>query len=184
LSQFDGYSGKTGEVAKDFWWFTYYANGLNPCDALHLKEEHIQGDCISFIRQKAGKKNKSGKLILIDLCPDLRAIIERRKANGYLFGSDLRQGMSAIEETEYIRTFRKSKNDSLWRISKLFTLRFPINLSMAGPLFATSMKLGGVSNEQTADEMGHSHSWTTNGYQGSIGNRQTKNNAVHLTAFR
>ena len=64
--------------AKDFWFFSYLANGINTKDIALLKYRNIQGEYLVFERAKTEKSTRSDpKPISVFITEDLQQIINR-----------------------------------------------------------------------------------------------------------
>jgi hypothetical protein len=66
------------QMAKDFWLFSYFGNGMNPKDIAFLKWRNISGDYLTFQRAKTeGAQRSDPKLITIYVNEDMRGVISR-----------------------------------------------------------------------------------------------------------
>lgn len=79
------------EKARDFWVFTYLANGMNMIDILLLKYENINGDKFTFVRHKTKKTAKANPVMVkVFLTEPLIRIIEKwgnkdKSKDNYIF---------------------------------------------------------------------------------------------------
>ena len=64
--------------AKDYWFFCYFGNGMNPKDLAYLKYKNIDGEYLTFIRAKTERATRTDpKLITAYINEDMQKIIER-----------------------------------------------------------------------------------------------------------
>jgi integrase/recombinase XerD len=66
------------QKAKDFWFFSYFANGMNIQDVVKLRRRDIYGDYLIYERAKTEKTMRSDpKVITVFINDDMRVILER-----------------------------------------------------------------------------------------------------------
>ena len=66
------------QKAKDFWLFSYFANGINPKDIVRLKFKNINDNYIYFERSKTERSMRSDpKIITVFITDDMKSIIGR-----------------------------------------------------------------------------------------------------------
>ena len=73
--------GSRKELARDFWLFSYYANGCNIKDIVHLRWKDIdwKEGVIQFVRKKTERANKSNQVqITAVIHPHITEVIQRR----------------------------------------------------------------------------------------------------------
>ena len=92
------------EIAKDFWFFSYYAYGLNTKDLCELKHSSVRNSEFDYVRAKTKRTKKVITHKKVALNAPLRQIIERRKASdsNYLFGL-ISENDSALERHKKIK---------------------------------------------------------------------------------
>ncbi len=76
------------EMAKDFWFFSYYSYGMNVRDISELTHKSVQKDNFSYVRAKTKNTKKERTIKQVPLTDTLKQIIERRKNTDseFLFG--------------------------------------------------------------------------------------------------
>lgn len=76
------------EIAKDYWFFSYYSYGLNTKDLCELTHSSVKDNEFHYVRAKTRSTKKEITHKKVPLNDPLRQIIERRKATDskYLFG--------------------------------------------------------------------------------------------------
>ena len=63
--------------SKDFWFFSFLCNGLNPRDIFDLKWKNIQGERMTYLRHKTAKRYAEPEPIVLYLHPMAFDIIKR-----------------------------------------------------------------------------------------------------------
>jgi integrase len=175
--------------AKDFWLFSYFANGINPTDIAHLKYKNIDGEFIIFERAKTENSTRtSPKPITVFLSEDLKTIIDYwgnkdEKKNNYLFPV-LELGLTALRQVELIELFVQAINDWMAKIRKKLGIEKKITTYVARHTFSTVMKRSGVSTEFIQEALGHTDKRTTENYLDSFELKVKKEFAELLTSFK
>jgi len=163
----------TENRARDMFMACYLANGLNFKDLALLKWSNLNGDIISFVREKTKRTNKvSGKEIKIYVLPELRKIIEtwgspNKGPNDYIFDI-VDDTMSAKVQHNRIRQFQRRVNKRLVEIGEHLGIKIPLNTNLARHSFATALKIADVPVSQVSELMGHSSIVTTSHYLKSL----------------
>ena len=156
------------QAARDIWVFSYFCGGMNINDICRLKRENIEGNTLSFYRNKT--KDTSGRNSLpirILLQPEVFEILNRQKAlTGYLFPV-LKPNLSIKRESELIQQFTKTTNKYLKHIGA--KLHIPkLTTQTARHSFATTLRNNGVPLAFISKSMGHTTTKTTEIYFGSF----------------
>ena len=155
-------------AAKDIWVFSYFCGGMNINDICRLKHENVEGDMLSFYRNKT--KDTSGRNSLpirILLQPEAVEILNRQRVlTGYLFPV-LQPNLPLKRESALIQQFTKTTNKYLKRIgSKLGIPK--LTTQTARHSFATTLMNHGAPLTFISKSMGHSTTKTTEIYLGSF----------------
>lgn len=176
------------DKARDFWLFSYLANGMNFQDICRLKVQNIQQDHIVFFRTKTRRANKGNPLpITIVLDDDLQRIIHKWGSisggpDDYLFAI-INGLMSEKERRKRIRQFIKTTNKWLGRICKQEGIS-SITTYSARHTFSTILKNSGAPVEFIRDALGHSNMITTRNYLSAYPDAQKKGYIELLTTFK
>ena len=175
--------------AKDMWFFSYSANGMNVKDIAFLKYENIKDDEINFVREKTKHSTRDNqRIIQIILNYELKRIIakwgnKKHLPKNYIFNilkepdnpqqvySDVHQAVKTINK--YMK--RIAINQQLSRIP---------TTNFARHSFSTVLKRAGVSIEMISEQLGHSSIKTTQIYLDSFEKEQRKEIGKHLFAFK
>jgi integrase/recombinase XerD len=175
--------------AKDFWLFSYFANGINPTDIAHLKYKNIEGEYIIFERAKTENATRlATKPITVYITEDMRRIIdywgnEDNSPNNYLFPV-FQHGMTALRQVELIELFVQALNDWMVKIRKKLGIEKKVTTYVARHTFSTIMKRSGASTEFIQEALGHTNIKTTESYLDSFEREMKKEYANKLTAFK
>lgn len=181
---------QTGEQqARDYWFFSYFGNGMNPKDIANLRYKNIDGDYLIFERSKTENSLRSDpKPITVFLNDDMKAIIERwgnknHSANNYIFPV-LEHGVTPLRQYELIQNFVGFINDWMKRILKNLGINKKATTYVARHTFSTVLKRSGASTEFIQEALGHTDLKTTESYLDSFGKEVKKEFAGKLTAFK
>lgn len=160
-------------IAKDFWFFCYLGNGMNPKDMVNLKEKNIRNELIVFERSKTQRTaRKESPTITFFLTEELKVIIGRRgnkgrKKDDYIFPI-LEAGLTPLEEFTRVQQFIKFMNLWMGKIAqKLGMPQKPLAME-ARHSFATIMRDSGARTEFIQEALGHKDSKTTQAYLDSF----------------
>ncbi|MEO7049989.1 MAG: phage integrase SAM-like domain-containing protein [Ferruginibacter sp.] len=115
---------KEQQKAKDFWFFSFYGNGMNVKDIICLKYKNIKGEFLVFERAKTELTTRGREPIVIScfLNQDMLDIIERwgNKNNdpeNYIFPI-LKPGLSPIRQFEIKKNFNDFINKHMIKVSE------------------------------------------------------------------
>ncbi|MBT3422822.1 MAG: tyrosine-type recombinase/integrase [Bacteroidetes bacterium] len=175
------------EKAKNFWFFSFFGNGINFKDIANLRYKNIDGDYCCFLRAKTTEASSEVIEVRFYLLSELKKIISKygnknRTLNNYIFPI-LKEGMSPKDQNRKIAQFIKTTNKWLGRISEDLKLEFKITTYTARHSFATHLKNKNASTEYISESLGHSNIYTTKAYLDSFGDELKKKNAEELLKF-
>lgn len=171
-------------LAKDFFFFSYLANGLNPADVLNIKHSDIiDGRKFNVIREKTKNSNKIEKPITIHLNAPLMGILKRRAGKGkYLW--DYYNDTDTWDDKKRRRGYYvKRINVLLKEIAVILDLPEKISTTWARHSMATSSIRKGSSMEAVSEAMGHSSTRVTKGYFAGFEDSVQKEHQQRLTEF-
>lgn len=151
-------------------------------DILQLKNKNIDGDTISFIREKT--KRSTSKTIRVSLKEHARKIISKyckdnSNPNDYIFSTIndniiINDKMTATEKNRIKQNFTRRVNSHLTKINKILKLPIKLTTYTARHSFATILKNNNVPIAFISDSLGHSSIKTTQNYLGSF-----EDSAIH-----
>ena len=173
--------------AKDFFFFCYLGNGINPKDVSELKIKNIKNDMIVFIRHKTIETQQTPKEIMIYIDDEIKRIISVHGSNStnpndYLF-SFFNSCKDLKHHNATFKRFKSTNNSSLKAISKKLNLGCNIYLGIARHSFATKHKLDGTPTSFISEFLGHSNQRTTEGYMKSLPSDVMKSANSKLLSF-
>ena len=179
--------GSRKELARDFWLFSYYANGCNIKDIVHLRWKDIdwKEGVIQFVRKKTERANKSNQVqITAVIHPHITEVIQRRgvddsQPENYVF-SIIDANQTAEEQYKHTKEFVRRINIGLKQIAKELNLTKNLTTYTARHSHAYALLMGGASLEVIMDQFKHSSMKTTMNYIDSIDNEKRKDIAKLL----
>jgi len=177
------------QLAKDYWLFSYFANGMNPKDIACLKYRNINDEYLVFERSKTQRALRNDpKPITVYVNDDMKAIIERRgnkdkSASNYIFPI-MEPGMSPLRQYDIIQLFVSLVNSWMKNILKNLGINKNATTYVARHTFSTVMKRSGASTEYIQEALGHSNIKTTENYLDSFDKEVKKEFSQRLTSFK
>lgn len=175
--------------AKDFWLFSYFANGMNPKDIALIKYKNIHDDFLIFDRSKTEHHFRSDpRPISVFISDEMKEIMERwankdKSPNNYIFPI-LESGVTPLRQYELVQLFVRSINDWMDRIVKSLGITRKATTYVARHSFSTVLKRSGASTEFIQNALGHTDVKTTENYLGSFDNDVIKQYAGRLSSFK
>ncbi|HUZ57549.1 MAG TPA: site-specific integrase [Hanamia sp.] len=174
--------------AKDYWLFSYLANGINCKDIAFLKYKNIEGEYIVFERAKTENSTRSNpRSISVFISEDIRRIIETwgnqdKSPANYIFPV-LEHGITPLRQYELIELFIRLINDWMEKIRVKLKIKRRVSTYVARHTFSTVMKRSGVNTEFIQEALGHTDIRTTENYLDSFEKEIKKEYAAKLLAF-
>jgi integrase len=174
--------------ARDYWFFSYFCNGINIADMARLKFKDINGKSITFIRKKTAKNRKEVKPIVAPLTDEIKRILNKwsntdKLPDNYVFPI-LAEGISAKLEKSKIKWIVKQTNKYMQDLGEELDIEENITTYTARHSFSTVLKRSGVSTEFISESLGHSDLKTTENYLDSFEDNIKHEYANFLTAFK
>lgn len=174
--------------AKDFWIFSYLANGINTKDIASLKFKNIEGEYLIFERAKTENTTRSNpKSISVFISEDLTRIIDLwgntdRSPDNYIFPV-LQPGITPLRQYELLELLIRFINEWMDKIRRKLKIEKRVSTYVARHTFSTVMKRSGVSTEFIQEALGHTDIRTTENYLDSFEKEVKKEYAARLLAF-
>lgn len=175
--------------AKDFWLFSYFANGINPTDIAHLKFKNIEGEYLVFERAKTENSTRSTpRPITVYITEDMQRVIafwsnKDKSPNNYIFPV-LLHGITPLRQVELIELLVQAINDWMLKIRKKLGIEKKVTTYVARHTFSTVLKRSGTSTEFIQEALGHTNIKTTENYLDSFEKEMKKEYASKLLAFK
>jgi integrase len=177
------------QMARDFWLFSYFGNGMNPKDIAMLKWENLSGDYLTFERAKTERSLRSDpKPITVYVNEDMKAIIKRWgnkdcSPDNHIFPI-LQQGLSELRVYDRIQNFVGLINYWMKEILQNLGLDKKATTYVARHTFSTVLKRSGASTEAIQEALGHTDIKTTESYLDSFDRETKRELAGRLSAFK
>ena len=153
----------------DLWLFSYFGNGMNFTDILHLKWKNISNDTISFQRQKT----KGNPLIInVRINEAMKNVIsrwenERKSSNDFVFPF-LNDAETLEKQKATVHQTIKLTNKYMNLITAKLEIIGDVNTYHARHSFATRMMRSNAPLMLIKDKLGHKKIATTESYLGSF----------------
>lgn len=164
----------TAEAMRDYWYFMYLCNGINPKDFCLLKNKNKSEDLrfIEFNRAKTANTRRKKKSIKVALHEPAIKIIEKYgdksgDPEAYIFPV-LNIDMTAEEIHKAKDNFTGLVNDHVKKIAKAVGIAKPVTTSYARHSFATALKRSGKNLSLVSELLGHSDIKVTEHYLDSF----------------
>lgn len=177
-------AGTTIEMARDYWMFLYLSNGMNVKDFCLLKWSDIQGEMLTYIREKTKRKNEAS-YIKVSLKPETLHIIKKWgqpsiAKDAYIF-SHIKAGMTSEQQYKNIKQLTKTINKYMKQIAKKLSIDKAITTYYARHSFATVLKRSGATTDMISELLGHSSVLVTKNYLDSFEDDKIKEQTNVLT---
>lgn len=177
-------AGTTIEMARDYWMFLYLSNGMNVKDFCLLKWSDIQGEMLTYIREKTKRKNEA-TYIKVSLKPETLHIIKKWgqpsiAKDAYIF-SHIKAGMTSEQQYKIIKQLTKTINKYMKQIAKELSIDKAITTYYARHSFATVLKRSGATTDMISELLGHSSVLVTKNYLDSFEDDKIKEQTNVLT---
>jgi len=161
-------SDSTAEMARDYWLFLYLCNGMNVKDFCMLKRKDIEGDILTFRREKTKRSRKEQLPTVVSLKSEAKAVIAKwglpsLNSEAYIF-PHLQRGMSAEQERQTVQQLTQTINKYMKQIAPELGIFKPVTTYYARHSFATVLRNSGVSMEFISEALAHSSQQTTKSY--------------------
>jgi integrase/recombinase XerD len=175
--------------AKDFWLFSYFANGMNVKEIALLKYKNIQNDLIIYERAKTIFTSRDNpKQIIIAITEDIRKIITKWSTNkpepeNFIFPI-INSNDDAERQRALIKQFTRVINDWMIVIAKSVGIQKKVTTYTARHSFSTVLKRSGASTEFISEALGHHDLSTTESYLDSFEDSVKKEYSKALYAFK
>lgn len=154
--------------ARDFWFFSYYSNGMNVKDIALLKWKNIDGDLFVFERAKTINTVKKSKIIRVALNEFTKSVIKKygndpKNKNGYIFPIISDNDTAAVIHSK-TKIFIKFINQHLKKLAINEGLSGDISTYFARHSFTTNSIHNEASMEFVSKALGHSNLKITEDY--------------------
>lgn len=165
--------------SRDLWVFSYLCNGMNMNDICRIRWQDIEGDRLTFIRQKTARSTRGNQnTIKVTLFEESQAIIKRwasenRKPKDYVFPF-LDDEMTPERQKTVINQVVKITNQYMKDVAAANKITEDVNTYSARHSFATILLQSEAPLAFISQALGHTSISTTESYLGSFDDEKTK----------
>jgi integrase len=175
----------TKEMARDYWIFLYLSNGMNVKDFCLLKWANIDGEMLTYVREKTKSQNEPTK-ISVALKPETRKIIKKwgqrsTSKDAYIF-PHINHQMTDEQQYKVVKQLVKTINKYMKQIARELGINKGITTYYARHSFATVLKRSGATTEMISELLGHSSVIVTKNYLDSFEDDEIQKQTNALTA--
>lgn len=177
------------QMARDYWLFSYFGNGMNPKDIALLQWKNPADGYITFERAKTERALRGDPVsITVYVNEDMRVIIARwankdRSPSNYIFPV-LQHGLTAMRIYDRIQNFVYFINYWMKEILRNLNIDKKATTYVARHTFSTVLKRSGASTAYIQESLGHTSIETTEHYLDSFEKGMKKELAARLVAFK
>jgi integrase/recombinase XerD len=177
------------QMARDFWLFSYFGNGMNPKDIAFLRWKNLCGDYLTFERAKTERSlRRDPILITIYVNDEMKAVIDRwgnkdHAPDNYIFPI-LQKGLSDLRVYDRIQNFVSLINYWMKEILLNLGIDKKATTYVARHTFSTVLKRSGASTEAIQEALGHTDIKTTEAYLDTFDRETKRELAKRLSAFK
>lgn len=180
--------GSTAEMAKSYWLFMYFCNGMNMKDLCLLQYDNIKGNVLEFERAKTARTKRKVETIRVPLCEDAKEIIAslgNPKENGSTFIFPvLTKGLTPVRQRELIQLKTHLVNEHMKAIAVALGIDSNVTTYVARHSFATILQRSGVPVSFISEALGHGNVQTTQNYLAGFEDESKAETLKALTAFK
>jgi len=175
------------DLAKDYWLFMYLCNGMNVKDVCLLKWANINGNTLTYVREKTKNTDKKETKIRVSLKHESFAIIKKWgqpsiNKDTFIF-PHLNNKMTAERQRRVYQQVTKNINKYMKRIAKKVGIDKEVTTYYARHSFATILQRSGANISMISDLLGHSNLSVTQNYLSGFESEQIEKTTDVLIAF-
>lgn len=172
--------------ALDFFFISYYANGINFKDIALMRKSQFHQNEITFQRSKT--KNKDPRFIHVAITKPLKHLIDRNKIHKlekdhYVFNI-LNENEDLRAQDAKIRQFIKTTNKYLKRISEVLELSTSVTTYTARHTFISIAVAVGHDSRVVQDLVGHSDLRSTEVYIADVAKEKREESTQKIANYR
>ena len=171
------------EKAKDFWFFSYFSNGMNVKDIIHLKWSQMESNKFSFERIKTINTNKEARIIQVYLNEFLHNVINKYSNSAlkqeYIFNI-IKDSDSPEVKHNKTKAFTRFINQHMKKFATTIGVTPVISSYFARYSFVTNLVRQGKGLEFVQEALGHSSIKTTQNYFAGFEDKSKMETAIGL----
>lgn len=173
-------------IAKDFWFFSYFNNGMNIKDILALRYGQFGLDesgkqYFTFERTKTKNKDKESRIIKVYLNEFTKMVISNPEYINKRNGNPKQLLFNVVSEQDgpsgqyfMTKSFTRKVNQHIKKLAIANGLPADISTYFARHTFATGLQRGGTSISYIQEALGHSDIATTQKYMAGFEDEEKK----------
>ncbi|PCJ67503.1 MAG: integrase [Bacteroidetes bacterium] len=177
------------QKAKDYWFFSFYAQGMNIKDIALLKFQDVKEDSIQYTRAKTKNTGrKKQKIIYITMNEYILDFIKRYKTlssspKDHIFPI-LTKGLSPHEQHKKVKSFTRYINQHFRKYAILNGINEAVSTYWARHSFTNTLINNGASIEFASEALNHSDIRTTQNYVAGFEENRKKEMMKELLKFQ
>ena len=157
------------QMGRDYFIFSYYANGMNLKDIAKLKKGQTH-----WVRSKTEFTSKNEKRLDIDFNDEMLEIVSRHKGKGKMLFDILEDGDDSRTITKKVDNKISAISKQIKKITKILALPEQLSFQWARHSYATNVYRSGVNLKAISETLGHSSLKTTENYLNSLKDENKK----------
>lgn len=157
------------QMGRDYFIFSYYANGMNLKDIAKLKKGQTH-----WVRSKTEFTSKNEKRLDIDFNDEMLEIVSRHKGKGKMLFDILEDGDDSRTITKKVDNKISAISKQIKKIAKILALPEQLSFQWARHSYATNVYRSGVNLKAISETLGHSSLKTTENYLNSLKDENKK----------
>lgn len=174
------------QKAKDFFFFSYFCNGMNIKDIVLLRHDQIVNDEFSFIRSKTNKRGRKNPQAIHVVLNDFTKMVIREYGNTST-GRSKQFVFNIVDESDTdevkhskIKTFTRYINQHIKKLAASLNITTDISTYFARHSYATGLIRNGLPIAFIQEMLGHSDTKTTQRYLAGFSSKTRKDAAEAL----
>ena len=164
-------------MARDYFMFSYYANGMNLKDIAKLKVGQTE-----WVRSKTEHTSKEEKRLDIEFNDEMNDIVKRHKGRGKMLFNILEYNDDSATITKKVDNKISTIAKQIKNLAKILELPEKLSFQWARHSYTTNVYRAGVNLKAISETLGHRSLKTTENYLDSMKdeNKKAINDAKEL----
>ena len=165
------------QMARDYFMFSYYANGMNLKDIAKLKTGQTE-----WVRSKTEFTSKEEKRLDIDFNDEMKAIVKRHKGRGKMLFNIIEYNDDNAAITRKVDNKISQLDKQIKKLAAVLELPNKLSYQWARHSYTTNVYRAGVNFKAISETLGHNSLKTTENYLDSLvdENKKAINDAKEL----
>jgi len=185
INHYKAKEGSMEQRSRDYWIFSFLCNGMNFKDMLLLKWKDIDGDDLTFVREKTKRSKKTKEPVQVVFQEQAKIIIKRWGSSfpapdAYIF-PHIKKDMTAKEIKKMVALVVSTTNKYMKLIAKELEINKKCTTYYARHSFSQVLRESGESIEIIGEALGHADIKTTMSYLSAF-SRESRREATAILA--